>query len=319
MKTVLELLGEYDDKRMRAIAISEGLIKNYYETNPKAQRQKRQRDDILLESLLLPAAKGFSVGPTGTVDIESIKRKAKEKLDTLEDSEDLSRFAPKFECDTCNDTGYVEGAVGQEFCDCLLNKIYIEVYGGIDTRSVPSFEDYNLNIFTGEHRSRMSALKDMLLRCADEFPSNRVNTMLLNGAAGLGKTFALNCFASEVAKKSNRVLLIGANALFDVFHKHRLGQISFIEPIFLAEVLLIDDLGTEPMTQNVTVENLFRLLNERPAKGLTTMITTNLTTLEIKQRYSEKVLSRLASSNNGAILRVSGVDVRTQPASKKEG
>ena len=41
-------------------------------------------------------------------------------------------------------------------------------------------------------------------------------------------------------------------------------------------LLLIDDLGTEPLMENITVTQLFNLLNERQNRGKHTVISTNL-------------------------------------------
>ena len=52
-----------------------------------------------------------------------------------------------------------------------------------------------------------------------------------------------------------------------------------------AEVLMIDDLGSEPLMQNITVEQLFNLLNERQNRGLSTVISTNLEMPKFRERY----------------------------------
>ena len=65
-----------------------------------------------------------------------------------------------------------------------------------------------------------------------------------------------------------------------------------------AEVLMIDDLGSEPLMQNVTVEQLFNLLNERQNKGLSTVISTNLEMSKFRERYTERIASRLRDSRS---------------------
>ena len=75
-------------------------------------------------------------------------------------------------------------------------------------------------------------------------------------------------------------------------------------------VLLLDDLGVEPMLNNVTIEQLFTLLNERELNGLHTLISTNLHPEELKQRYSERISSRLLDRRSTSILPFYGEDVR---------
>ena len=66
-----------------------------------------------------------------------------------------------------------------------------------------------------------------------------------------------------------------------------------LEPLFEVPLLIIDDIGTEPMTRNVTIEYFFDLINERTNASLNTMIVTNLPFHEIKDRYGDRIHSRL--------------------------
>ncbi|MBP3913540.1 MAG: DNA replication protein DnaC, partial [Lachnospiraceae bacterium] len=69
----------------------------------------------------------------------------------------------------------------------------------------------------------------------------------------------------------------------------------------------IDDLGTE-LTNTYTASELFRLIDERIQKKLATVISTNLSASEIKNRYSERISSRIGSSYQ--LLHLSGDDLR---------
>ena len=77
-----------------------------------------------------------------------------------------------------------------------------------------------------------------------------------------------------------------------------------------AEVLVIDDLGTEPMLENITIEYLFTLLNERRANRLPTLVATNLTPRELQARYTERIFSRLMDRSETQVLLFFGEDVR---------
>ena len=82
------------------------------------------------------------------------------------------------------------------------------------------------------------------------------------------------------------------------------------DALFEAPLLLIDDLGTEPLIENVTVEELFNILNERQNAGLCTVISTNLTLENLQNRYTERVASRLADTRNCNFLGLMGKDLR---------
>ena len=95
------------------------------------------------------------------------------------------------------------------------------------------------------------------------FPENKMPNLFLTGKTGLGKTFILRSVAKYVYEKGYDVLLINASNLFSVFHQHRLGNDVDLSLMQTCDLLLIDDLGIEPTTQNVTVEYFLDLLNKR--------------------------------------------------------
>ena len=54
------------------------------------------------------------------------------------------------------------------------------------------------------------------------------------------------------------------------------------------------------------------LLNERANARLCTIFATNLTPPQLRERYGERIASRLFDRENGAFLRCVGKDLRTQ-------
>ena len=75
-------------------------------------------------------------------------------------------------------------------------------------------------------------------------------------------------------------------------------------------LLLIDDLGSEPMVKNITREYLFTLINERIAAGKGTVIATNLSPDDLEEVYGERVRSRLTDQHRSIVLKFSGKDLR---------
>lgn len=75
-------------------------------------------------------------------------------------------------------------------------------------------------------------------------------------------------------------------------------------------MLVIDDLGTEPMLKNVTVEYLLLVLEERQTRGRATVITTNLTGENILNRYGERIYSRLSHKQYSMMIEMKGNDLR---------
>ena len=75
-------------------------------------------------------------------------------------------------------------------------------------------------------------------------------------------------------------------------------------------LLLLDDLGTEPMIPGVTIETLFAAINERQFAGKATVIATNLTKNELFTQYGERIFSRLFASREYAAITLRGKDLR---------
>ena len=64
--------------------------------------------------------------------------------------------------------------------------------------------------------------------------------------------------------------------------------------------------------QNVTVEQLFNLLNERQNRGLSTVISTNLEMAKFRERYTERIASRLRDNRSCKVINLLGKDIRTE-------
>ena len=91
-----------------------------------------------------------------------------------------------------------------------------------------------------------------------------------------------------------------AFALMDDITQYTLGQQerSVYDFIFSCDLLIIDDLGTERLT-DFTEMQLYNILQERMNKQKPIIITTNLTIAEMKNSYGERILSRIAGGFTG--------------------
>ncbi len=218
-------------------------------------------------------------------------------------------FAPLYTCEICRDTGYDTSGNGTEMCSCLKKKIYERIYGGEDPLSMPGFGDYlaGCENLGDDQKAFLRALKKYALdKCA--CPDR--NFILFTGSSGLGKTYVMGCMANRLASEGKDVLFMTAQKLFSLFHASRLGSKVPLAPLYSAEYLFVDDLGTEPVTQNVTREYMYRLVSERIKPGLMTVLSSNLTEQALKDRYGEKVTSRLFDRKTGDSIALSGSDIR---------
>jgi DNA replication protein DnaC len=62
--------------------------------------------------------------------------------------------------------------------------------------------------------------------------------------------------------------------------------------------------------ENITVTQLFNLLNERQSAGRHTVLSTNLNLEELRLRYTERIVSRLLDETRCRVVKFIGEDVR---------
>lgn len=222
---------------------------------------------------------------------------------------------PVYRCPKCRDTGLM-GDEERVLCDCARQRL-LAMADTVGTQE-ESFEAFDLNVFPETvpegmeitQREQMRRIKEVCETYADQFPRQQPRDLLLYGSSGLGKSYLLCCIARRLNEKGVNALLVSA---YDVIRRMRdafFGREDDTAELYQADLLLIDDLGMEPMMENVTLEQLFQLINVRRSRRLPIVISTNLTMRELKARYSERISSRLLDSGLCRVLPVKGQDVR---------
>ena len=76
------------------------------------------------------------------------------------------------------------------------------------------------------------------------------------------------------------------------------------------KVLIIDDLGVEPILNNITLNYFYTILNERMIANKSTIINSNLMPNEVLDRYGERIFSRIMNKKCGLVLEYKGEDRR---------
>ena len=113
--------------------------------------------------------------------------------------------------------------------------------------------------------------------------------------------------------QGHSVIYFGAAGLFDLLSKVSFDAKSRDErqntysDLYQCDLLIIDDLGTE-LTNQFTASQLFSLLNERQLGKKSTLISTNFSLAELRDRYSDRIFSRITS--NFEVCRLAGEDIR---------
>ena len=89
-----------------------------------------------------------------------------------------------------------------------------------------------------------------------------------------------------------------------------MGEKPDLSPLTDCDLLVIDDLGTEQIYKNVTLEYLLSTISERILAQKHTIITTNLTPEELLDRYGDRLYSRLMDKRIGRAIKFPDTDFR---------
>ena len=226
------------------------------------------------------------------------------------------QLEPRYRCEKCRDTGYV-GEAPARFCECFETRLRLRQHedgtmAGLDEQNFSTFDAARVPEADGQ-RAQLLAVRAMCEEYANRFPATGFENILLTGEGGLGKTFLLNCVFERVTSRGYPAVRVTAFRMFEAMRRQHMGaepDYDGFSALVEAPLLLVDDLGTEPMMRNITVEYLFTLLNERMAAKRHTVIATNLTPVQLKERYGERVASRLLDRTACRAVQLKGKDLR---------
>lgn len=223
-------------------------------------------------------------------------------------------LTPQYNCKICSDTGLV----GNKYCDCLKLKIREKILQecGIGVANLHSFKDFDSNVATSEnHKLQLEKIKKIFEETAQKFPNISKNFILLMGLPGVGKTFLSECLASELINKNHLVSFVTAFEMNNIMLSYHTcfdnKKQDYINSLLSPDVLIIDDLGTEPVLKNVTHEYLYLVLSERSRKNKLTIISTNLGLNNLLENYHERIFSRLTNKRESLLINIDGTDLRS--------
>ena len=232
--------------------------------------------------------------------IDDFEQKNLEKqIAEIKKSYGLDGVEVEYSCQLCKDEGYKNG----QMCKCLKRQISKELLKNSGFEKLENFE--NAMKTCGDI---LPVYKLMQAWCKSDFKKTLI---YLAGGTGVGKTYLMRCMANELIEQGRVVKIVTAfemNQEFKDFSKCFDDEIlnKYLEP----EILFVDDLGTEPLYKNVTIEYLYLVINERKMKKLPTIITGNLDLEKIRDRYDERIFSRIVDKTSSINLLLDGEDKR---------
>ena len=208
---------------------------------------------------------------------------------------------PKFTCPDCSDTGFIKG---DKMCHCFreeLTKMRIAGSGIGNLIEKQSFDNFDIEWYSDNESNyeHMVANLSAAKKYVKHFPERRGNLLMI-GSTGTGKTHISTAIAREIISKGYDVIYDSAQNIISDYETDRFksgygAYESKSEKYSECDLLIIDDLGTE-FTNQFTVSCLYNLLNTRQNKGLSTIISTNLSHEDLQRKYEDRIFSRIVGS-----------------------
>ncbi len=217
---------------------------------------------------------------------------------------------PNYFCPICKDTGFIDG----EECACfkqILFDLLKENCGELPTQE-SEFSNIDYSVYSKQSVLDFKKYYSLLEKISIKFPHNNFKIIGVYGAVGVGKTYGLSVLANNLMQKGYSVCYLNSAQMNSIFLKYHLAKEAhkqeIWEPLISADLLILDDLGAEPNINNVTVNYLYCLLEERFDK--TTCFTSNLNEDALRNKYNDRVFSRLSHKTRSCIIKLEGKDLR---------
>ncbi len=225
-------------------------------------------------------------------------------------------------CPRCGDTGWV----GASMCSCLRQLCAQEQIAELSKLldlGEQSFDTFSLDFYSplpwpGEElspRENMEFILEVCSNYARKFGKFYFHNLFLTGAPGLGKTFLSACIARTVSEQGFSVVYDTAVNVFARFEEQKFardreeaGEAKDETRRYLGcDLLILDDLGSE-LTTPFVQSALYTLINSRLSSDRRTVISSNLSMDQVRQRYTPQIASRLEGEYR--VLPFYGDDIR---------
>lgn len=286
-------------------------------------------DEYKLKSLRLKKVKANIQGSDDKVFDKEISLLSN-KIDNILKTYNLTKetFETSHACNKCNDTGYI----GNKMCNCLKRFVIDYTYKNSHLREqfkIENFDTFNFDYYSNEKIPNMpfsprdnakiihGASKDFCNNFEDILSKDYTEkfNLLFYGMPGLGKTFMCNAIAKKILDKCYSVIYYSACELSKIVisaafnHGYDSDEsINYeLDNIYDADLLIIDDLGTEP-NNSMFLSEFFNIINVRMKSHRPTIISTNLDMKDLRDKYTERISSRFLEAYE--IFKFVGTNIR---------
>ena len=219
-----------------------------------------------------------------------------------------------WDCEKCHDTGFVEAGIR---CECRLNaeaKSRWQMSGLSPEQKIQTFDSFSLDYY--QEKEKYNVVVHKCQSFAEKVGKGQeTENILICGPVGTGKTHICSAIANSVLQAGKAMVYLKASVLLDLirqakFYSDKNEQDEsnrFMGSLYRVPLLIIDDLGTENLT-DFAQEQLLLLIDERINYHLPWVISTNLSPNEMDTHYELRLIDRIMGTSR--ILRFSGESIR---------
>ena len=224
-----------------------------------------------------------------------------------------------YTCEKCQDTGYN----GNEYCSCLrklITEISTERLNQESQLKLCSFKQFNMEYYRNQKTKNCDdcyKVMEKILNKCKKYATNfqpHSESLLFMGDVGVGKTHLSLSIVSEVIKQNYGVIYDSVGSLLSKIEeehfktsKTETQNSDTLQLVLNTDLLVLDDLGTEFLT-SFTLSVIYTIINTRINRNLPTIISTNLTPDDIREKYEPRLKSRLLACYR--CLQLEGPDIR---------
>lgn len=165
----------------------------------------------------------------------------------------------------------------------IINKIYKQNYIGRKFEE-QNFENFDIN---SENEIAVEVARDYTNKSIEEMQSEG---LIITGESGLGKTHLAASIANKLIENDKIVLMGRLTMLLDMiketFRDNTKSENELIELYSNVDMIIIDDLGTEKISQ-WALEKLYTIIQNRNENRLPIIITTRFDKQGLIERFSQ--------------------------------